>query len=122
MKNRRLDLRITEENYNKIKEIAPEGNVSMWVRMLIEKELDNMSYNLRAMKEIEHENKLFASGVHNFTENGTKDRYVEQHIRNIENIVAKYGCNKEFETLPNGLKKYIIKDSEGKIVTEYHDI
>ena len=34
-----IALRLEQETIEKIKEIAPEGNVSMWIRVLVNKEL-----------------------------------------------------------------------------------
>ena len=42
MKDKRIALRLDDSTHDKIKSIAPEGRVSMWIRMLIEKELNKL--------------------------------------------------------------------------------
>lgn len=42
MKDKRIALRLDDAVHDKIKAISPEGRVSMWIRMLIERELKKL--------------------------------------------------------------------------------
>ena len=41
MKDVRIGIRLDEETHEACKTLAPEGNISMWIRALIRKELAN---------------------------------------------------------------------------------
>jgi hypothetical protein len=41
MKEKVVGVRLDEETLKEAKKLAPEGNISMWIRSLIRKEIEN---------------------------------------------------------------------------------
>ena len=47
MKSDRIQIRLGEGMREQIEKLAPEGNVAMWIRLLIQKELETNQIKLK---------------------------------------------------------------------------
>jgi hypothetical protein len=48
MKSKHIDIRIDEETFTVAKALSPEGNISMWIRGLIRKEIESQQQKEKA--------------------------------------------------------------------------